>query len=276
MRSTPDSSTLQDCVISATLEELVPRFNEVGRRAEHDGSIIIEADLAMQQRLERELGQLWPGIDLLSEEMPEEKQRNLLGATHKPLWCIDPLDGTSNFAAGLPSFAVSVALIYNGGPVTSVIYDPVRDESFRADKGAGVWLNEQPLCPSKVELPLTKAIALVDFKRLKPELGSRLVYAPPYGSQRNFGCCSLEWAWTAAGRAHLYLHGGQKLWDYAAGVLILAEAGGHSCTLQGEPVFKTALKSRSVVASADLKLFKAWCDWLIDIGSEPDTNDFLG
>ena len=88
------------------------------------------------------------------------------------------------------------------------------------------------------------------------------MHKPPYGSQRNLGSCVLEWAWMAANRGHLYLHGGMKLWDLAAGTLILAEAGGYACTLQGEAVFKPALEPRSVVISPDRALFEAWLQYL--------------
>jgi myo-inositol-1(or 4)-monophosphatase len=73
---------------------------------------------------------------------------------------------------------------------------------------------------------------------------------------------ALDWCWIAAGRCHLYLHGRSNLWDYAAGQLILAEAGGLSCTLDGEPVFVRALTPRSSVAAVDAALFNAWTEWL--------------
>ena len=74
-------------------------------------------------------------------------------------------------------------------------------------------------------------MAQVDFKRLPPALARDLVAEPPYSSQRNFGASTLEWCYVAAGRFDVYLHGGQKLWDYAAGSLVLEEAGGLMCTL---------------------------------------------
>ncbi len=104
---------------------------------------------------------------------------------------------------------------------------------------------------------------MVDFKRLPAGLARRLISDPPYASQRNFGSSALEWAWVAAGRGHVYLHGGQKLWDFAAGSLILTEAGGFSCTLAGEPVFKSSLESRSVIAASGEALFRSWRDWLM-------------
>jgi myo-inositol-1(or 4)-monophosphatase len=73
---------------------------------------------------------------------------------------------------------------------------------------------------------------------------------------------ALDWCWLAAGRCHAYLHGKQKLWDYAAGSLILQEAGGQAVTLQGENVFVPTLQPRSAAAALDADLFRQWIDWL--------------
>ena len=84
----------------------------------------------------------------------------------------------------------------------------------------------------------------IDFKRLDGPLATRLATEIPYASQRSFGSVALDWCWLAAGRCHIYLHGRSHLWDYAAGELILAEAGGYSCTLDGEPVSLTLTEFR--------------------------------
>ena len=73
---------------------------------------------------------------------------------------------------------------------------------------------------------------------------------------------ALDWCWLAAGRGHLYLHGKQRIWDYAAGSLILAEAGGHAVTLSGESVYRDDIAPRSAVAALDETLFQDWCAWL--------------
>lgn len=89
-------------------------------------------------------------------------------------------------------------------------------------------------------------------------MGTSLVQETPYKSQRNIGTCALEWAWLAAGRANLLLHGGESIWDYAAGALLLDEAGGKSETLDAEPVFKQTLESRSVIAASNPELIEQW------------------
>lgn len=260
--SLTELSLLRQQVRRVSEDVLLPRFNLVERRFKADGSIVTEADLAMQSGLEQVLRQHWPDIPLLGEEMAADRQAALLGAGESPVWVLDPLDGTSNFSAGIPFFAVSLALIQGGRPILGLVHDPVRDECFMAAEGQGAWLNERPLAAPETTLPLARCTACVDFKRLRPGLARRLVTEPAYSSQRSFGSVALDWCWTAAGRVHLYLHGRQKLWDYAAGCLILAEAGGRSATLAGEPVFQPSLQPRSAVAALSPTLFEQWQAYL--------------
>lgn len=258
----PQSEEVESLITRAGEEELLPRFERVDHHIKADGSILTEADLAIQKRLRDELKTRWPDVAFLSEEMPPAQQAALLRETERPLWCLDPLDGTSNFAAGLPCFGISLALLAQGEPVLGIIYDPTHRECFRADKGAGAWLNGRRMHSRSARESLKFTVGMVDFKRLPSTLAQKLVDDPPYASQRNFGSAALEWAWVAAGRGHVYLHGSQKLWDFAAGSLILSEAGGYSCTLEGEPVFKPTLDPRSVIAASSDELFRSWRDWL--------------
>lgn len=241
----------------------MPRFALVEQAVEvkADGSVLTEADLAMQRRLREALAIHWPGIPLLGEEMGIEAQAAVLRCVGGAFWCLDPLDGTSNFAAGIPFFSTSLALVRDGEPLLGLVYDPVRDECFAAERGRGAWLNGVRLRPAPAP-PLERSIALVDFKRLPAAFAQRLAGSPPYRSQRSFGSVALDWCWIAAGRGHVYLHGGQKLWDFAAGWLILREAGGRAATLDGEPVYRAALEPRSAVAARDAGLFREWCAWL--------------
>lgn len=258
----PDLTVLTDVVRRAAREELLPRFNRVTHEHKADGSILTEADLAIDARLRADLQQTWPEIGFLSEEMDATEQRHLLDTAERPLWILDPLDGTSNFAAGIPFFGVSLALLLTGQVEVGLIYDPVRDECFTARRGAGAWLNGEPLRTAAAGLPLARCVALIDLKRLTEDLRRRLVTETPYHSQRNFGSCALEWAWLAAGRGHVYLHGGQKLWDFAAGTRLFAEAGGASFTLDGDEVFVPRLEARSAVAAPDPALAQRWLEWL--------------
>ena len=263
----PSIKIVEDVIRQVAKEEILTRFNRVGYEVKDDGSLLTEADLSADARICEMLAELYPEIAFLSEEMSQREQEQLLKDSEK-LWCLDPLDGTSNFAAGVPLFATSIALFVKGEVQMGITYDPVRDEMFSAARGEGAWLNGTVLQCQPSGFALNKTIAIVDFKRLKPDLVQRLLNDAPYKSQRNLGSCVLEWAWMAANRGHLYLHGGMKLWDLAAGTLILEEAGGYSCTLEGEVVFRPLMEPRSVVISPDENLFEAWKYFLIEADNE--------
>lgn len=259
----PDLKALRQLVRACAQQELLPRFADVSRQLKQDGSVVTDADHAMQDSVQKELARHWPEYGFLGEEMPAPQHQALTAAGHQGLWILDPLDGTSNFAAGVPFFSVSLALLIGDRPQIGVVYDPIRDECFVAQRGAGAWLNGLSLGTRvPVQLPLQRTIAVVDFKRLDRVLAAKLGAEPPYGSQRNFGSSALDWCWLADGRFHIYLHGGQKLWDYVAGSLILSEAGGQARTIDGEEVFSAGLDSRSVVAARDPELFRTWQAWV--------------
>ncbi len=255
----PNLTQLEALIVTAAEQHLVPRFGQTSRQFKNDGSIVTQADHAVQSALISALTEQWPEIPVLGEEMAVEAQQKYLDNAKNGLWILDPLDGTSNFAAGIPCFAVSLALLRDDEIQLGIIYDPLRKECFSAINGQGAWLNSEPLKPSNTTLPLSECIALIDFKRLSPSLAARLASEQPYSSQRSFGSGVLDWCWLAMGRVQLYLHGQQKLWDIAAGQLILKEAGGHAMTLEGESIFSPSLKPRSIVAAAGREQYDAWC-----------------
>lgn len=245
----------------AAQEVLLPGFSNVQRQIKADGSFVTEADLAVQTRISNELQACYPNIPLLGEEMSVSEQEYLLHSSQS-LWCLDPVDGTSNFAAGIPYYVISLGLIENGKPTLGIVYDLNRDECFVGIKGEGAYLNNKLLKISSVDLDLSQCSALVDFKRLPKNLAAKLATDPPYLSQRNFGSVALEWCWLAASRGHVYLHGSQNIWDFVAGNLILSEAGGTSSSFEGEAVYTNELKPRSAVAALDNRLFKEWFNWI--------------
>ena len=133
-----------DAVIAAVKavaqQEILPRYMKVARQRKADGSLFTEADLATQETLSRELRKIYPG-PVVGEEMTENEQVAHWREGDAGLWCMDPIDGTSNFVNGLPYFAVSVALMQHGRSVLGVVYNPVADEMFYAEKGRGAFLN---------------------------------------------------------------------------------------------------------------------------------------
>jgi len=258
----PDIESLVAIVKDAAKRELLPRFGRIHQHLKQDGSIVTEADHAMQDALQHELQARWPHIEFLGEEMPASRQTAVLRDAAMGIWVVDPLDGTSNFSLGIPCFAVSLALIHEGEVALGLVYDPILDECFSARRGQGASLNGTGLSLETLRDLDTMTIGLVDFKRLETELAARLATSAPYKSQRSFGSVALDWCWIAAGRGDVYVHGKQKLWDYAAGQLILHEAGGIAATLQGEPVYNGTLEPRSAVVAINQTLFDEWLGYL--------------
>lgn len=253
---------LLEIVKTVAQREIVPRYLKVAHERKIDGSVLTAADTAAQQALTEGLHAL-NHCPVLGEEMSSEAQQALWKHSDSGLWILDPVDGTSNFANGLPYFAVSVGFYQGGRPTLGVVYAPETNELFWAERGHGAFLNGESLpIKSRALGSLKHAMAGVDLKRLKPTLAAALAARPPYTSQRNFGSSALDWCYVAAGRFDIYIHGGQKLWDYAAGALILEEAGGALCTLEEDDFWAANPWQRSVICAADQTIFPQWRDWV--------------
>lgn len=265
MTTIPDLEALGALLRETAEAEIMPLFGQAAASDKADGSVVTAADLAAQERVRAALAAACPEVPLLAEEMTSDEQEAVLREGRRGAWCLDPLDGTSNFAAGFPFFAMSLAWIEAGQVRLGLVYDPVRRELFAARRGGGATLNGAPLRLGRTGATLAGAIALVDFKRLPPALGSRLASAPPFRSQRNLGSTALDWCWLAAGRADLYCHGGQRIWDYAGGALVFAEAGGEPCLLDrwdGGCRDDLTLRKRIAVGAAHPALQAQWLAWL--------------
>ncbi len=271
--ASPDVAELPD--LAALLRdiagaEILPRFRSSAAATgaistvKADGSLVTDADLGVQCRLTDALARRWPRIPLLGEEMGEDEQQRLLDGGG-PLWCLDPLDGTTNFACGFPGFCISLALLRGGRAELALVLDPVRDECFTAARGRGAWLNGTPLAAHAPGPTLGDCVAVVDFKRLPPERVPRLFRRGGFRSQRNLGAVALDWCWLGAGRFQLYLHGAQKLWDHAAGRLVADEAGCATALFSADGARQESelvLGRRLALGAADELLFGQWRDFV--------------
>jgi len=248
---------LQAGIAQLAKEEVLARFEKVSVETKQDGSLLTEADTQMQIKTQAFLEKYWPEFAFLGEESSTEEQEAAMNSQNG-CWILDPVDGTSNFAIGVPVYSVSLALMMQGKIIAGLVYDPSRDEMFAARQSLGAELNNQPLNAQTAKTALSQCSSIVDFKRLKPALATRLATQAPYSSQRSFGSVALDWCWIAAGRGQVYLHGAQNIWDYAAGWLILEEAGGQSSTLDQERVLLAKVEKRSAVAATTPELFTEW------------------
>lgn len=253
---------LKQNIIRLAKEEILTRFEKISAEVKQDGSLLTEADLEMQKQTQAFLSENWPEFSFLGEESSKQEQLEAM-QSEVGCWILDPVDGTSNFASGIPVFTVSLALVAQGEIVMGLVYDPSRDEMFAARYGMGAELNGVPFTAHTAKKQLKQCIGLIDFKRLTNELSMKIIKGNPYASQRSIGSVALDWCWIAYGRGQLYCHGAQNIWDYAAGYLILNEAGGASCTLNGDKVFVTEVVKRSAVAATTPNLLNQWQQYLL-------------
>ncbi|HSN21369.1 MAG TPA: inositol monophosphatase family protein [Usitatibacter sp.] len=257
-----------DAVRRVAAEEVLPRYRSVVSdsagapqpRRKDDGSIVTEADFAAQEALARRLAAI-EDVPVLAEEMNAEAQRAVY-ETASRYWCIDPIDGTRNFSAGIPFFAISVALMEAGRTVFGTVYDPIADEAYYAVRGAGAWINHRPLELPAAGPPLARAVAEVSPRRELARLRGPLKRHPPYAKRLVSGSSALSWCHLAAARTDVLLHGGQKMWDYAAGALVLEEARGFFCTVEQDDFWSAPPWSRSVIAARTAPLLDEWRTWI--------------
>ncbi|MDX8402007.1 MAG: inositol monophosphatase family protein [Mariprofundaceae bacterium] len=247
---------LRDCI--AIVEEAghriaLPAFREsIVAKAKPDGSVVTKTDRDCQRFIAERLARLDGAIAFLGEEMAAAEQQARLDRGGR-CWCLDPLDGTSNFVAGLPLFAISLALIEDGRPVLACIHDPVRGETFHAMAGGGARLSDaggDTSIRTRGPERLKEAVGFLDFKRLERSLAAGLAAGQPARSLRNLGSCALEWAWLAAGRGAFIVHGGEKIWDFAAGALLAVEAGAVVTDFAARPLLAEALPAASPILAA--------------------------
>ena len=249
-----------DAVRSIAADEILPRYRSVAATRKEDGSLVTEADIASQRALERRLAAI-DAIPVLGEEMETAEQESIMRRGGR-FWCVDPLDGTSNFARAIPFFAVSVALMEDTRPVFGTVYDPIADEAFYAVRGAGAWLNHRPLQVPANGPALGDAVAEVSLRRDMAALRGAVKSRAPYGKRLTSGSSALSWCHLAAARIDVMLHSGQKVWDYAAGALVLEEARGLACTLDEDDFWAAPIWRRSAIAARTPALLAAWRDWI--------------
>ena len=219
------------------------------QRIQHKGAIdlVTEFDKRSEEVILPSIEKEFPGHAILAEESGHHYRDS------EYQWVIDPLDGTTNFAHGLPIFSVSIALLKNNSPVAGVVYDPLRDEMFSAELGRGTTLNDRPIRVS-TRAELGQAVLSTGFPydiRTNPQNNfAQFVYLQRRTrAVRHLGSAALDCAWTAMGRLDGYWEFGVKPWDVGAGALLVREAGGWVTSVYGNEDF---LSSDSIVVSNGL------------------------
>ncbi|HEY0666349.1 MAG TPA: inositol monophosphatase family protein [Gallionella sp.] len=195
---------------------------------------VSEVDRAAEQTIIQTLLEAYPDHAILAEESGTHGESDFV-------WIIDPLDGTTNFLHGFPQFAVSIALQHKGIITQAVVYDPVKNELFTATRGRGAFLNDK-------RIRVTKRVNLADsligtgfpytkFEHMDAYLGILKDLMQKTAGLRRPGSAALDLAWMAAGRYDGFYETGLKVWDIAAGTLLITEAGGMVSDLHGSDTF---------------------------------------
>ena len=203
---------------------------------------VSNADLYAEKIIINELSKLKKNYSILSEEVGFIKNKD-----EKNIWIIDPIDGTSNFLHGIPHFAISIALESHGEIICGLIFDPIKDEMFYAEKNNGAFLNNKRIRVSKKK----------DIKAcLFATNGSK--YKNIDVTTRKTGCAALDMAYVAAGRFDGYFQENLNLWDVAAGIILVKEAGGilHSNDLSKKENIDIRATSSSISEKIVEKLSK--------------------
>ena len=205
--------------------------------------LVTEADLASQEAIRSVLLGVFPDHDFLGEEDPASQSSTEKAAKFNRKaefrWIVDPLDGTANYVHGLPMFAVSIALEQAGEIIAGTIYDPIAEECFSAAKGEGAFLNGKKMQTSsctQVDQSLIAVSFAPSVTRDSMEIAWFLEALLACQVVRRMGSAALNLAYLAAGRMDAYLTTSVKIWDVAAGMLLVTEAGGVLSALDGSPV----------------------------------------
>ncbi|HSG37090.1 MAG TPA: inositol monophosphatase family protein [Paracoccaceae bacterium] len=207
---------------------LLKDFTEVEQlqvSAKGPGDFVSRADKRAEETIRTELMAARPSYGFVGEE-----GTMIEGEDPTRRWIVDPLDGTTNFLHGLPHWAVSIALEHKGQVVAGVIYDPVKDEMFYAEKGPGAWLNESRLRVSArhkmIECIFATGLPFGGRADLPETLKDLARILPACAGVRRFGSAALDLAYVAAGRYDGFWERRLNSWDMAAGLVIVREAGG--------------------------------------------------
>lgn len=243
-----------NAVTSCASDELKPLLTSAGRAALTAGvmikelyeqphiirmkgniDLVTEADVAAETAIIASLKEDGSTIAIMAEESFD----GTAGAGKEKTWVIDPLDGTTNFAHGLPLFAVSIALVENQQPLLGVIYCPMQDELFIASRNGGAWLNDKKIRVTETDF-LIQSLVATGFpydihKHLAKILDQTRSVLPKVRDIRRCGAAAVDLAYVSCGRFDGFWEMDLKPWDTAAGCLLVEEAGGRVSDFLGRP-----------------------------------------
>jgi myo-inositol-1(or 4)-monophosphatase len=206
------------------------RMENIPVEEKQANDFVTEVDRASEKLIIGAIRKAYPDHAILAEESGDH-------AGNDYLWIIDPLDGTTNYLHGFPQFSISIALQHRDQLVAAVVHDPLRDETFTAHKGGGAYLNERRIRVSKSKdlhgALLGTGIPYRDQRFVDNYFGMMKALIRDAAGVRRPGSAALDFAWLAAGRIDGFWELGLARWDFAAGALLVQEAGGVVTDLAG-------------------------------------------
>lgn len=234
-----------DPLLLATAVEAVLRAGEIQTdrfggvmRVDKKGIIdlVTDVDVAVERAFRQMIETRFPEHDVLGEELSGSDAPGSVGS--RPCWIFDPLDGTTNYAHGLPTFCSSLALKVAGRVEIAAVFDPIRRELFTAERGGGARLNGKPLSVSSPSV-LLDSLLCTGFPydvhdTLEQVVGLFGAFVGRARAVRRLGSAALDLCYVAAGRLDGFWEQRLKPWDIAAGILIVEEAGGRASSFSGE------------------------------------------
>lgn len=212
---------------------------------------VTDADLASEEYITRQIKRRFPEHSILGEEANQD-----VSLDEAQLWIIDPLDGTNNYASGIPHYSISIAYCESGVVLAGAVYDPSRDELFYAERGMGAFLNGERITVASRE-SLAESMVCTGFyydrgQMMEETLESiKSLFHMGIRGLRRSGSAALDLAWTAAGRYDAFFEYKLHPWDFAAGILLVEEAGGIGYDIDGSTL--NVHSKGAIVASSNVE-----------------------
>jgi myo-inositol-1(or 4)-monophosphatase len=229
MSQSHDFASVSNAAALAGGKLLMDMWHKVEGKEKGPRDLVSEADLASQQAIRHILLDAFPTHNFIGEEDTAAAQAAAITTTAEYTWVVDPLDGTTNYLHKLPTFSVSIALMHKGEILCGTVYDPVAKECFHAIRGGGAWVNNTPIRTSGCQ-HAHQALVAASFspfvKRDSREVTRFVEALVSCQAVRRLGSAALNLSYVAAGRLDAYWATAVKLWDVAAGMLLVQEAGG--------------------------------------------------
>lgn len=262
----PDSDEVVAIIRETAERDIMPRFQRLRHHEvmeKNAGELVTIADIEAEHRLSRRLSDLVPGSHVVGEETaagtPTVLKKLSMGG---PAWLVDPVDGTGNFAAGSPVFAVIVCFLVDGISRAGWIHDPVSGNTAIAYEGEGAWYAGERLtvaAPAAIE----EMIGSLNYSYFPHEMREAVRRrARAFLEIRNYRCAAHDYLSLARGKKHFSLYRRLWPWDHAAGVLLLQEAGGYAARLDETP-YRAADRVQGLLSTTDRQTWQAIKNFLL-------------